>query len=478
MRLRFQQLHQPGKLALTIHPNSVRSTAHTTLLTFINHQNSRTMKAKLVLPVLLGCTMGMYAQQSDKSFSFGKTSKADSLILDEGRSKAPHEIPAPKFVLKADGGKFLMTIGGQVNPIMGVDMGNDLYNQSGAGISFVTQKIPVPVTTGHKGDYYINPLNAAMDFQIVGLAGTPDQITGYVKIGTNGNNTAINLSRAYVTWRGFTAGEKLTLLQDDYACQPPTIDPEGPSGTVSTVSYEVSYKSPSYDGFRYAIGLDMPSWYASNGVYRGKDYPTFDGKEVSNYADAEQIIPDIPAWVEYSSSTWNRVRLSGIIRNFAYRDLVSNSTRHMVGWGAMLSGNLNPVKPLILYYQAAYGKGIGAYLQDIAGMPLSFIPDNSRPGRMQASPMMGVNIGLSYNINSKWQVNLMGSESRIWDVRDYAVANDDYNYKYALYVAGNVFYNITPYLQWGMEYLWGHRQTWNMGGAHDSRLQTQIMFTF
>ena len=55
---------------------------------------------------------------------------------------------------------------------------------------------------------------------------------------------------------------------------------------------------------------------------------------------------------------------------------------------------------------------------------------------------------------------------------------DDDNYKYALYGAVNCFYNFTSYLQLGVEYIWGHRQTWNKGGAHDNRIQTQLAFTF
>ncbi len=415
--------------------------------------------------------------QSPHSLKIVPTSAEDSALLAKHRSGAAHEIPVPKFVVKSQDNSFLMTVGGQINPIMGVDLGNNLYNVDGAGISFVTQKIPVPAMKGKKGDYYINPLNAAIDFQIVGLAGTPDQITGYIKFGTDGNSGTLGLSRAYITWRNFTAGEKLTLLQDDYACQPPTIDPEGPSGCISTVAYEVSYKSPSYNGFQFAIGLDMPSWYASNGVYRGKDYPKFDGKQVTDYGDAEQMVPDIPMWVQYGTSDFNRIRLSGIIRNFSYRDLLTDKTRHMVGWGVMASGNLQPCKSVIFYYQAAYGKGIGAYLQDIAGMPLSFVPDNAKPGKMKASPMMGLNFGFTFNLSSKWQMNIMGSESRIWKVGDYATTEDGANYKYALYGAANIFYNITPYLQWGIEYLYGKHQTWNMGSGHDNRIQTQIMFT-
>lgn len=437
------------------------------------------MKTPLSLIMAFAVATSAMAQ-SPSHLSIVRTSAADSALLAKTKPKAAHEIPVPKFVIKSQDNKFLMTVGGQINPIMGVDLGNDLYNVDAAGISFVTQQIPVPAVTGKKGDYYINPLNAAIDFQIVGLAGTENQITGYIKFGTNGNNHNLGLSRAYITWRNFTAGEKLTLLQDDYACQPPTIDPEGPSGCISTVSYEVNYTSKNYNGFQFAVGLDMPSWYASNGIYRGKDYPTYFGKQVDNYADAEQMVPDIPMWIQYGTSDFNRIRFSGIIRNFAYRDLLANKTRHMVGWGVMCSGNLQtPNKGVTFYYQAAYGQGIGAYLQDIAGMPLSFIPDNAKPGKMKASPMMGLNVGFTFQLSPKWQMNIMASESRIWDVQNYATVKDlNCNYKYALYGAANLFYNITPYLQWGVEYLWGHRQTWDMGGAHDSRLQTQLMFTF
>lgn len=410
---------------------------------------------------------------------FKRTDDTTKEILNRHRPVENKAIPAPSFVVKTFNNKFLMTIGGSINLIFGYDIGNNLYKQSGAGISFVTSAIPVPAVKGHKSDFFINPFNSAVDMQIVGLANTKNEISAYIKIGTNGNNMNLMLQRAYMTWRNFTLGEKLTLLQDCYACQPPTIDPEGPSGCVSNVAYEVSYTSPSYKGFRYAVGLNMPTYYSSSGIYRGKDFPQFDGTQVTNYKNAEQLIPDIPAWIEYSFSQWNRIRLSGIIRNFSYVDNVVGKTRHMVGWGAMLSGNLSPSNTFIFYYQLAYGKGIGNYLQDIAGKPISFVPKDDQPGRMEASPMMGINAGVTINATKKLQFNAVFSESRIWDVENYCKALPaEENYKYALYAAANCFYNITPYLQWGIEYVWGHRQTWNLGGAHDSRVQTQLQFTF
>ena len=54
----------------------------------------------------------------------------------------------------------------------------------------------------------------------------------------------------------------------------------------------------------------------------------------------------------------------------------------------------------------------------------------------------------------------------------------DANYRYATYLAVNCFYKFNSFLTWGIEYLYGRRDTWTLGGANDHRVQTQIAFTF
>lgn len=83
----------------------------------------------------------------------------------------------------------------------------------------------------------------------------------------------------------------------------------------------------------------------------------------------------------------------------------------------------------------------------------------------------------------------MGSYARIWNVSPYAiraVATDEdgeqipgniNNFKHSVYAAANVFYNISSYLQVGLEYIYGRRTTYNAGGANDHRLQLQFKFT-
>lgn len=409
---------------------------------------------------------------------FVRTTPQVDSILNAQKEADRYEVPTPRFVVKSQNNNFIMTIGGVINPFMGFDIGNNLYDQDDAGGGFTTQAIPVPAQTGHKGDFFINPVNGNIDLTVVGLGTTKNAITGYIKLGTNGLTPQVKLKRAYVSWRGITAGMKATLMEDGDAAQPPTIDPQGPSGIVGNTAYEINYTSPYYKGFRFAVAIDKPTFTSSNGVYRGKDFPVFYDKQVAGIGDAEQIVPDIPAYVEYKHSDNNRIRLSGLLRDFAYRDLLDNKIRHSVGWGVMLSGNLQPVEPLIIYLQAAYGKGIGAYIQDLSGLPLSFYPKNDEPGRMTPAPMAGLNLGFTINATKKLQFNLMASEARIWNVGAYANALEmDQNYKYAVYTAANCFYSITSYLQCGIEYLWGRRETWKHTGANDNRIQTQLIFT-
>lgn len=409
-------------------------------------------------------------------------------IFDKHRPQGNKEIPVPHFAIHTDDHKFALTIGGQVNPIMGVDLGNNLYEQDRAGINFITNSIPVPAIKGKRSDFYINALNADIDFQVVGFGGTSDQITGYIKFGTNGVTNNVAMKDAYVSWRGFTAGMKTTIFKDELAAQPPTIDPQGPCGEVDVTAYELSYITPVYKGFRAAIGIATPTYYHSDGRYYGPDYqgwPSDDieGQLVCNPEAYSQNVPDIPMWVEWSASKYNRVRVSALIRNFVYRDEVDAKKRRTTGWGVMLSGNYNPIKPLIFYFQGIYGKGIGNYIEDLSGLPLSFTPNNEKLGCMRANPMMGINLGVTYNINTCWQVNAVASEARIWDVGPYAEENaiqpGNYNnYKDGFYLAVNGFYNISSYLQVGLEYLYGHRGTWNAGSGLDNRIQTQFMLTF
>lgn len=410
-------------------------------------------------------------------------------IIRRDRPVTFRDAAVPHFAIHTNDNKFILTIGGNIQPIIGWDLGNELYEMSDAGSGFVNSQIPVPHPRFKGSDFYINALNGHVNLQVIGFGGTPDQLTGFIQIGTDGWSNHIKMKKMYVTWRGIRMGLAHTLFQDELACQPPMIDPQGPCGEVATSNYQLSYTTPSFKGFRAAVGVEIPAFNSSNGRYLGKDYKTWKGKDIYNTVVCDptvynQMVPDIPLWVEWAKDDGNRVRVSGILRTLTYRDVLEQKRRNAVGWGVMLSGNFTPVDPLTFYAQAIYGKGIGNYIQDMAGVPLSFTPRNSKPGELTPTPEMGLMFGLTYNINKRWQMNAVYSPSRMWDVGEYALANgmeadnDKHldNYRYSTYVGANCFYNISSFLQVGVEYIYGQRKTYYQGSAHDNRITAAVNF--
>ncbi len=411
-------------------------------------------------------------------------------ILRKDRPQNVKDAALPHFVIRTADNKFILTIGGEIQPIFGWDLGNDLYEQPDAGGGSVTSQIPVPAPQFKKSDFYINALNGNISLQVVGFGGTADQITGYIKIGTDGWHNPLNLKNAYVMWRGIKMGMSPTLLKDELACQPPMIDPQGPCGVVSTTNYLINYTTRSLKGFRAAIGVEVPTFNSSNGRYLGRDYKAFNGKDILNKPVCDptaynQLVPDIPIWVEWAKDNANRVRLSGLLRTLNYRDLIENCHRTTVGWGVMLSGNISPIPELAFCAQAIYGKGIGNYIQDMAGVSLSFTPKTDEPGILTPTPQMGLVFGVTYNIAKRWQMNAVYSMSRMWNVDTYAFAEsftdgntgNFNNYRYCNYVGANVLYNISSFFQVGLEYIYGQRKTYYKGQAHNNRISAAVSVT-
>ena len=52
-------------------------------------------------------------------FEIVGTSNEIGKLLDEGRPVEPNSIPRPKFAIRTKNNKFIMSIGGKINPIIG-----------------------------------------------------------------------------------------------------------------------------------------------------------------------------------------------------------------------------------------------------------------------------------------------------------------------------------------------------------------------
>ncbi len=419
----------------------------------------------LIISLIYLIPFDVSGQKKKYSISIETPDDVDIVVLQNGRPVEPNTPRLPDYIIREDNNRFMMTIGGYVKPIIGWDIGNDLPD-----ILFIPSQIPAPAKRGNKIDFFSNPLHSALDFHFVALPGTKDQLTAYVKFTYNGTAAGVLLNNLYLKYRGFTVGRVTTIFSDG-ASIPFTIDPQGPNGAVNVHSYQTSYISKSYNGFSFGVSMELPTFDKYAGAYHGDDFP--DSNDIQYYEEASQPIPDFPAYIQYQGRGMNRIRLSGIVRYFSYRDKINDKTDAVWGWGAQVSGNLQPIKPLTLYFQGVYGRGIANYVQDLNGLHVSYVPKSIQPGKMKSTPMLGWLGGVKYDINEKMCSSIIFSQARVWDSGNYYP-----DYRYGLYACGNFFYNITPFLRYGVEYVWGKHSKYNSIHGTDNRLQTTIIFSF
>ena len=131
------------------------------------------------------------------------------------------------------------------------------------------------------------------------------------------------------------------------------------------------------------------------------------------------------AWGQYNISDDSHVRLSGMLRVLPYRDLVAGQNRSRVGWGVQLSGVWYPANRLTIYAEANTGQGYQSAMNDLAVGNFDLVAD-ATPG----------------------------------------------------YGAVNLFYEPTPRLQVGVEYLIGSRHNFNGEHGHANRVDALFQFSF
>lgn len=367
---------------------------------------------------------------------------------------------APRFAIEGKNKKFYLGIGGTGKVTLSYDWGNPIHN----GYDFTTSAIPMQQRKGDGGLVQASAATSGLFVNFVAMPGSKNQLGFYFNFNLtgNGNNYGFNLFYAYVKYRGLTVGYDFSLFSD-MAAAPPSIDNEGPCGFTAIPNTVIDYRHSFNSHWSLGVGAEMPMASATTG---------------RNTYMVSQRVPDIPAYVQYAwggGKSW--VRVSGIMRNMLYRDQVADKNRDKVGWGIKMSGSASLTPFVTAYYQAAYGKGITSYFQDLYEGGLDMVPDGN--GRLEAVKAWGGYVGLLYNISPTVYATTTYSH-----VRNYAPRYTDGTtpwdgqYKYAQYALANVMWQITPQLSTGLEYIYGRRVDMDGVSRHDNRIQTMLQVTF
>lgn len=402
-------------------------------------------------------------QHERKVRGFGDTAAADSLdVYGILQNNAPGDFPTsgvPYATLIGKGGKFIIGAGGFVKALAGWDVGHPIDNVD----EFITSQIPMGDMDGDGSRFGFSARQTHLYVNFVALPGTSNELGAFVGANFLSDDYTPVLQYAYLKYRGLKAGYDNTLFSDP-ACGAPSIDYEGPSSNTCNPVGGISY-TWKREHWEIGGGIELPQ----------TSFTTVGGKTKWVY----QRVPDIPVAGQYSwggGNSW--VRTTAILRTLTYRALAAGKNHSKLGYGFQLSGAEQFLDCLTFYWQGVWGKGIGSMIQDTQDEGLDMTPVN---GGQSLSPVMiwGGFLALRYDISSRFVASTTYSQMRTY-AKDFTGGTTEWGdlYKYAQYVNTNVFFSATPYLEIGLEYIWGRRTNNDGNQAADNRIQTSFQLTF
>lgn len=363
---------------------------------------------------------------------------------------------APYFMFLSKDGNLAMGVGGVVR-IRGYYDWNGSIPING----FSPYSIPIPKDPASMRRLAATAAGTGMFFTILGKNSFLGNFMGFIQGDFSGyNNSDFKLKKAYFTAGDWTVGYATTTFEDTQA-EPSTIDGAGPNGINSRTNILVRYMHSFKKNWTVAGSLEFPSSsIAADGVHT---------KACSDY------LPDVAAFLQYQwAEGESHVRVSGLARVLTYRDLVSARNYNIIGWGAQFSTVLKVIPQFHLYGIASVGQGHASYTTDLASGNFDLIGDPDKQGRLYAPTAVGYVLGAQYYFTPKLYADVALSEQRYYPKKN----PGDGQYKYGLYGAFNLFWDITPRFEVGMEYLAGKRMNFNGTHGCANRMTAMVMLSF
>lgn len=366
-----------------------------------------------------------------------------------------HDPVAPRFVLTDKQDRWALGIGGYVQAKVEYDFDKILDN-----VDFYPSDIPItgrPASTQTQ----LSAASSTLFLKLVGRTNDHGNFILYTAGNWRGNGNTFQLLNAYASFMGFTVGYDLGLFMDP-AAVPPTIDYAGPSGMTfyRTTVFRWEY---AFDfGLSMGVGVELPDVSGTVNMYESV---------------GAQRFPNVPAYIQYSWAPKSHLRIGGLLRDITYDNLVDNKDREKVGWGAQASAMSSIGSKLSVFGQYTIGEGIGAMFNDISNLSVDIVPKPNSPGEMMLLLMDGWYAGLRYDFAKNMFATATYSQSSLHTKSGYGTANPT-QYKRGQYVVGNLFWNATPALRLGIEYLYGRRTNFDRSAYQANRINFSTRFNF
>lgn len=362
---------------------------------------------------------------------------------------------APYFLFMSRDANLAMGIGGVVRMRGYFDPGNSMPIPG-----FSPYFIPMTSTPLHRDHFGTTPAGTALFFRVIGRNSKLGTYQLYIEAKFNGYGSRdFKLSKSYAMIGDWTVGYAASTFSDG-AAVPPTIDANGPTMKMDNTAVLVRYMHTFKSGLSVGASVETPemSLETQEGVTAARS----------------TTVPNLAALVQYSWGGDQHVRLAAITRFLPYRDLINNTNHTPVGYGLQLSTVFNPTPAMTVYGTVNAGKSYSNYGGDFLLGQYDLVENTDCSGSLDLVPGWGCFGGIGYHFSTKLFTTLIFGEGRYLPTR----GRQGSDYKYGLYAAANVFYDITPRVRIGAEYNFGERKNFNGEHKCANRIGAMCQFSF
>lgn len=362
---------------------------------------------------------------------------------------------APYFLFLSRDNKLAMGMGGMVRMRAYYDWGGAI-----PAPGFAPYLIPMTPDPTRKKYFGTTPAGTALYFRVLGTNKKLGEYQLYIEANFNGYEARdFRLKKAYGIINDWTIGYANSTFSDPSAL-PSTVDASGPNAKIDATAVLVRWTHKFKHKWSMALSVESPS-----NAIDTQDSLT---KPVALYA------PDVAAFGQYDLPDGGHIRLSGIVRTHAYRNLLTSKNHHSLGWGLQLSGKYSPLYCLTIMGMFNGGQGYQSLGGDWLMGKYDMVPDPEHLGKMYSPGAIGGYGAIQWNIKPNMFVSGTVGGTRYLP-REHGLANE---YKSGLYMAINYFWYITPRISCAAEFNLGRRQNMDNQVKWARRLGALVAFSF
>lgn len=280
------------------------------------------------------------------------------------------------------------------------------------------------------------------------------KLKAYIEGDFFGDNNAFRVRHAYGEFGSFLGGQTWTTFQD-ISSRPRSLDYEGPDAEIFVRQAMIRWIHKLSESTTWAVAVEQPG-----GQFAIPD--TLSGQ-------ARSTVPDVPAYLRHAGAR-GHLQLAGLVRQIRFDGDAGSPDQSVVGWGANLSFRLNTGGKNGLMGEAAFGQGIGRYIESLNSEQAdAFFDINLQLEALEASA--GV---LAYEHH--WSGSLQSSvavSGALLEANNSLPAGAVRRTRDA---RANLIWAVDSMVDVGGEVLWGQRRNQNGAEGDAWRLQFSMIY--